>query len=85
MSNHSDHDFIAELKEYIHDDSDDLAFETARVNFAAYDQMSRTQLLRETEKLVGAEDDAGLRQKAQLMSLHRELRHLDSQMRAAGR
>ena len=85
MSKHEDHPFLQEIKRYAGSDNDELMQQTAIVNFATFDQSSRTHLLIETENIIGADDGVGLRQKAQLFNLSRDLRDLDRKMRAAGR
>jgi hypothetical protein len=84
MKHYEDHPFVTELKRYVGSDDDEIIAQTARTNFATFDQSWRTQLLIETEKLVGADERAS-RQNGQLLNLTRELRNLDRMMRAAGR
>ena len=81
----NDHPVIAELK-YLTGATDNEEIATiTQANFATFDPVARRQLLLDWQTRVGDDDGASHEQKAQLMKSFLELRHLDSQMRAAGR
>jgi len=86
MNMDDEHPVLVDLKKRIGGSmADNISDDAISAEFLYMDPASRAEALYKTEQWVATDDLTDLRKKAQLMTLARNMRNIDYNMRKAGR